>query len=85
MEAVTNIQDEVMALLLAAPTPEEIIAFHASEAAQLRLRDLLDANRNGDITAEEAAELEELSQVNHFVMLLKAHAYEHLAPDGIHS
>jgi hypothetical protein len=64
--------------LLTAPSPQEMIAFHASEAAQERLRYLLDANRQGILTPEERAELDEASQINHFVILLKARAHKTL-------
>ena len=70
-----SIQDEVLDFLLTQPTPEQIIAFHASEAAQERMRYLLDANRAGSLTEAEAAELEEASQLNHLFTMLKAKAY----------
>ena len=73
-----NIQDEVFGFLLSSPTPQQIIAFHASEAAQQRLRYLLDANRDGILSAAERAELEEASQINHFVTRLKAKAHQTL-------
>ena len=71
-----SIQEEVLAFLLSAPTPQHIVDFHASEAAQERLRYLLDANRQGTLGPEERAELDEASQMNHFVMLLKAKAHQ---------
>ena len=70
-----NIQDEVLTFLLSSPTPQNIIDFRASDAAQARLRYLLDANRNGTLSAEERAELDEASHMNHFVMRLKAKAH----------
>jgi len=70
-----KVQDEVIDFLLTAPTPEQIIAFHASESAQERLRYLLEANRNDTLTAAESEELDEASQVNHFVTMLKAKAH----------
>jgi hypothetical protein len=45
-----SVQDEVLDFLVSIPTPQQIISFHASEAAQLRLRYLLGANRNGTLT-----------------------------------
>lgn len=69
-----NIRDEVMAFLLTSPTPQQIIGFRACAVAQERLRYLLDANRNGTLTLEEDAELEDTSNVNHFMMGLKAKA-----------
>ena len=70
----TSIQDEVLTFLLSSPSSQDILAFHASEASQARLRYLLDANRNGTLTESERAELEEATQLNHFIMLLKAKA-----------
>ncbi len=71
-------QEEVLTFLLSAPTPQQIIDFHASAAAQERVRYLLDANRQGTLSAEERAELDEAIQINHFIMLLKAKAHETL-------
>ena len=73
-----NIQDEVFGFLLSSPTPQQIVAFHASEAAQQRLRYLLDANRDGILSDAERAELDEASQINHFVTRLKAKAHQTL-------
>ena len=74
-ELATSIQDEVFDFLVTSPTPQQIIDFHASDAAQARLRYLLDANRNSTLTDNEGAELEEASQVNHFFMQLKIRAH----------
>ena len=71
----TDIQDEVMAFLLSSPTPQQIIDFRASDMAQLRLRYLLDANRNKTLTPDEEAELDVASNVNQFMMTLKAKAH----------
>ena len=73
-----SIQDEVFGFLLSSPTPQQIIAFHASEVAQQRLRYLLDANRDGVLSDTERAELDEASQINHFVTRLKAKAHQTL-------
>lgn len=72
----TNIQDDVLTFLLSSPTPQQIIAFRASDAAQERLRVLLEANRQGTLTDMERAELDEASQYNHFVIQLKARAHQ---------
>lgn len=69
---ITSIQDEVLAFLLSSPTPPQILNFHASDAAQQRLQVLLEANRQGTLSNEERAELDEASQLNHFIILLKA-------------
>ena len=71
---VASITDEVLDFLVSAPTPEQIIAFHASDSAQDRLRTLLDINRSGTLTTEQKAELDEMNRVNHFFILVKARA-----------
>jgi hypothetical protein len=71
-----SIQQEVLAFLLSTPTPQNIIDFRASSSAQERLQVLLEANRQGTLTDDERAELDEASQMNHFVMLLKARAHQ---------
>lgn len=73
-----SIQDEVLGFLLSSPSPQDIIDFHASDVAQQRLRYLLDVNRDGVATDAERAELEEASQMNHFMMRLKAKAHQSL-------
>ena len=70
----TSIQEEVLTFLLSTPTPHQIVDFHASEPAQERLLYLLESNRQGALSPEERAELDEASQMNHFIMLLKAKA-----------
>jgi hypothetical protein len=73
--------DEVMDFLLSAPTPEAVIALRPSQAAQERLRYLLDGNRNEALNDAERGELETYLQVEHFVRRLKIRAQEKLAED----
>ena len=73
----TSIQEEGLTFLLSSSlSPKDIIDFHASDKAQERLRVLLEANRQETLSAKERAELEEASQMNHFIMLLKAKAHK---------
>ncbi len=69
-----NITSEGLDFLVSAPTPVQIIAFHASDGAQERLRTLLGSNRNGTLSTEEKAELDEMNWVNHFFTLIKGRA-----------
>lgn len=71
--------DEVLDFLLSAPTPEAVIALRPSQAAQERLRYLLDGNRNETLNDAERAELESYLQLEHFVRRLKIRAQEKLA------
>ena len=66
---------EVLDFLLTRPTPHDIIAFKVSDAAQARLRLLLDKNREEALNATEGAELDIYEQLEHLMILLKAKAY----------
>ena len=50
--------EEVLEFLLNRPTPEAIVAFKVSPAAQARIRALLDNNREATLNAAETAELD---------------------------
>ena len=71
--------DEVLDFLTSAPTLQQIIEYQISESAQMRVRYLLDQNRNGFLTAEENAEMDEISKFNHLLILVKARAHKKLA------
>jgi len=70
----TTLLDEVLDFLVSTPTPEQIIEFRPSEASQGRVRDLLDRNRSGVLTGDESDELDDISQINQFMSLLKVRA-----------
>lgn len=61
--------DELLDYLIEKATPQEVLAFHPSELAQLRATELLNKNNEGTITAGESHELEQLRQYD--VMLTK--------------
>ena len=66
---------EVLDFLLTRPTPQDILAFKVSNAAQARLRLLLDKNRKETLSTLEEAELDFYEQLEHLMILLKAKAY----------
>src|SRR5438105_3643630 len=70
--------DEIIDFLGRGPHPQEIVAFHASEDSQGRVRQLLEKNRGGTLTAEEEAELDTIESLNHLFALIKARAWQHL-------
>jgi hypothetical protein len=71
---VFDIWNEVDDFLTSTPTPDQILAFRPSPAAQERLRYLLDANRDRSLTPDEEAELNEAMAVEHFMRRLKVKA-----------
>jgi hypothetical protein len=69
----------VYRFLASAPSHEAIMAFRPSESTQQRIRQLLAANKVGQLSADEVAELDEFEQVEHFVRMLKLHTQELLS------
>jgi hypothetical protein len=66
---------EIMDFLATSPTPEALVAFKISEAAQERLDDLLEKHREAALTPDERVELETYRQLNHLVIRLQARAF----------
>ena len=63
---------EVLEFLVQGPAPEEVLAYRASERAQSRLQRLLALNAAGLLGEEEQQELDELQQIEHIIIMLKA-------------
>ena len=55
-------------------SPEEMLAFQLTEEEQNHIDDLLERNNEGQLTAEEKAELQQYAEIERNVSLLKAKA-----------
>lgn len=73
-EITAPVYQEVIDFLASGPTPKQIIAFKISPAAQERLEELLDKNREEGLTQAECAELDVYELVHNAMILLKARA-----------
>lgn len=71
--------EQVLDFLASGPSVEAIIKFRPTVAAQTRFRELLEANQQRQLTAEEDEELDHYIQIERMVSLLKAKAYRHLS------
>jgi hypothetical protein len=69
---------EIIDFLATSPSPEDVASYHVSERAQERLQRLLAMQQAGLASEEEQAELDEISQIEHIVVMLKVHAHEKL-------
>ncbi len=67
---------EVISFLSENPSPEDMVGFHVSEQTQIRLRRLLAVSKAGCLSEAEQSELDELEQLEHFIIMLKAQAGE---------
>jgi hypothetical protein len=77
----STVLDEVLEFLVSTPTPQQIIEFRPSDELQTRVRDLLDRNSSGTLTAEEQVELDEFSRMNHLMSMLKIRARKKLGQE----
>ena len=71
-EAAEPIYQELIDFLTSSPNAEQAIAFKISAAAQERLEDLLDKNREQILLPEERAELNIYLHLSHLVTRMKA-------------
>ena len=70
----TCLRREVISFLARGPQPDEIVAFKPSPAAVDRVRELLQRNKAGNLTPAEAAEMDEIAELDQIVSLIKAEA-----------
>ena len=69
-----TIFDEVTDFLARAPGPEAIIEYRPSDVLTTRVQELMERNRNGSLTADEQAEMDEFLRMEHFMTMLKLKA-----------
>ena len=69
-----TISDIVTDFLSSAPSLEEIASYRLPEELQARAHRLLEKNREGTLSSDEQAEMEEFRQIDHLMTLLKAKA-----------
>ena len=65
--------DEIVDLF-ARTNSAEILAYRPSADSQERVRYLLEQNESGELTEDEAAELERFGELEHLMQLVKARA-----------
>ena len=67
---------EIIAFLSSGPSADKVTEYAVSLRAQERLRRLLALNQSGLLSQDEHAELDEIEQIEHILVLLKAQARE---------
>jgi hypothetical protein len=74
MEAARKSYDEIVDLFARGTTTAQILAFRPSRETQERVSYLLTKNKTGELTEEEAEELERFGELEHLMQLVKARA-----------
>lgn len=75
----TDAEREVAEFLAGQPSPEEIVGFHPSPEVAARAQQLLQAERQNDITDAERRELDSYEYLEHLIRMIKAEARRRLS------
>ena len=67
--------EHILEFLAAGPSAQEIIAFRPQPEVQERFSQLLEANRQRDLTSQEEEELDHYIRIERMLALLKAKPY----------
>jgi len=70
--------EEIVDFIAAGTTPQNVIDFRPSEAAQARVEDLLAREKDGELSPSEKSELDHYLQIEHLRRLAKARARDFL-------
>lgn len=74
----TKVYDEIIDFIAAGTTPQSVINFKLSAAAQERLEDMVYRHQTGELTPEEKRELNHFLTLEHIMTLAKARAYTYI-------
>lgn len=77
-----KIYDEIVDLFARGTTSAEILAFRPSEKTQERVRELLAKSKSGNLSDEEARELDRFGELEHLMQLVKARAHQYIDPQS---
>ncbi|HEY6331619.1 MAG TPA: hypothetical protein VI756_20000 [Blastocatellia bacterium] len=77
MDVARKAYDDIVDLFARGAPPAKVLAFRPSREAQDRVSYLLDRNKSGDLTDEEAAELERFGELEHLMQLVKVRAQQY--------
>jgi hypothetical protein len=70
----SQLLDEITDFLASGPPPQEIIDFKPSDVLRDRSLELLQRNREGNLSEAERAEMADFIKMDHFMTILKAKA-----------
>ncbi len=78
MRIETEAEREVARFFTSQPSPEAIVAFHPSPEVTARMYELIEAERDGQLSEDERHELDTYVNVEHWMRLFKAEAHRRL-------
>ena len=78
----TRVYDEIIDRIALSTGPRDIVSFHASDATNERVADLVRKEKEASLTPDEKAELDEYLRLEHIMRMVKARARLHLSQQG---
>jgi hypothetical protein len=78
MIAHSPVYEELIDLIAAGVSPEQIVAFRASETTRERVANLIYQEKTSGLSKEERSELDHYMQLEHIMRLAKARARQHI-------
>jgi hypothetical protein len=82
MNAASPVYLELIDFIVSRATPEALLHFRPSEAAQRRVSELIEGQHHGTLSAEETSELDDFVQIEHLLIMAKAQARRRLQLAG---
>ena len=73
-----KVYEEIVDFIAAGTSPQNVVAFRASEEARQRVWDLVAREKTDGLSQEETAELEHYLQLEHIMRLAKARAQRYV-------
>lgn len=78
MVAHSPVYEELIDFIAAGVSPEQIVAFRASETTRERVANLIYQEKTAGLSKEERSELDHYMQLEHIMRLAKARAQQHI-------
>ena len=73
--------EELVHFIAAGTTPARLLEFQPSDSTKARVADLLQKQKAGVMTPNEASEMNHFLEIEHLMRLAKAHARGHVTPE----
>lgn len=76
---INPVYQEIVEFIAGGTTPSSVAAYRPSEAAKVRVAELIRQEKTGGLSVEETAELDHYMQLEHLMRLAKARARRNLS------
>jgi hypothetical protein len=78
MDYPAQVYEELVDFIAANTAPENLIGFRVSEQTRQRVWELIDREKDDDLSPEETSELDHFMRLEHVMRLAKARVHRHV-------